>query len=609
MKKNKKITTSTFDLLKSLFVHLSKKRKIQITLLLILMLLSSLAELLSLASLIPFLTLISNPEKAFEIKIIENFAYFFNLNDSNTLLLFFSIVFGLCSILAVIIRLTNISLNHKLVAAIGSDLSLKAYKLTLYQPYKIHIKRNSSRVVSALSTQIDFTQFLIGFTLQFITNLFISIGILIGIYLANWKIAFLAGLFIGGTYLFIINRTKPILIKNSKFISGSMNTQVKNLQEGLGSIRDIILDGSQKTFIDIYAKNDIPRRSRQANNQYFQQFPKLILESVTLIFVSIICILLVSNDSSNGQIVTILGTLALGAQKLLPACQQIYSAWVGIKANSSSAIEVLHLLNQKQSIGESINSFEDFKFEKDIKLQNIKYGYNKKDLIFDGIDLVIKKGEILGIVGSTGSGKSTLIDLIMGLLKPNEGIIKIDDFDLHKKNKISFIQAWRKSISHIPQHIFLKDASVAENIAFGIDKDSIDKIRLMRVAEIANIKSFIENKLGGYHKFVGEKGVKLSGGQLQRIGIARALYKKSEILVMDEATSSLDTLTEKNIINALIKLPHKPTIIMIAHRLSTLSNCDRLIQIENGRIVKEGKPEEIIPFFKNQLTSISKDKK
>ena len=593
--------SSTFNLLYSFWKHLSRKRRIQIIALLAVMLMSSIAELISLASLIPFLTLVADPEKIWRFQIIKKFTDYFQIKNDFNLLLFFSITFGSTALIASIIRLTNVWLNHKTVAAIGSDLSVKAYKLTLYQPYTVHIKRNSSKVISALSSQIDYTQYLIGFTLQLITNTFISFGILIGIFLANWQIALFAFFVIGGNYLIVVKNTKKILLKNSKFIANSMNIQIKNLQEGLGGIRDIILDGSQKTFINIYSKNDIPRRNRQANNQFFQQFPKLILESLTLIFVSIICVILVSNSTNKGEIVTILGTLALGAQKLLPASQQIYSSWVGIKANSAPAQEVLMLLDQEIKISDDPNNSQDLKFDNFIELKNISYGYSPKKLILKNIDLKIKKGEIIGIIGSTGSGKSTLADLIMGLLKPTKGELLVDGIGLYKKDTNKNIHSWRRNISHIPQNIFLKDGTIYENIAFGTERKLVNKTRVRKVAKLAMISEFIENKLGGYKQFVGEKGIKLSGGQLQRIGIARALYKESALLVLDESTSSLDLITEKKIINAILKLENKPTIIMIAHRLNTLLNCDRIMQIENGKLVKEGKAEDIISSLSKQI--------
>ena len=379
-----------------------------------------------------------------------------------------------------------------------------------------------------------------------------------------------------------------------------MQLQVKNLQEGLGGIRDVILGGSQKAFLNIYSQNDFPRREREASNQYLYQFPKLILEFIAIFFIAILALFLISNTSSRGEAITILGALALGAQRLLPATQQLYGCWVGIKGNSASVIEVLNMLNQPiYNLGSEVKS--KLKFKKKIELINLSYSYKNNIPIFKSLNVEIYKGEKIGIVGSTGSGKSTLADIIMGLLKPNKGIIKVDNQKLHDKRNLFLLQAWRKNISHIPQHIFLKDASILENIAFGIEKNQIDILRIKKAARIAMIKEFIENELGSYEEIVGEQGIRLSGGQIQRIGIARALYRNSEILVMDEATSALDSYTEKEIINSINSLENKPTIIMIAHRLSTLNSCDRIIHIEKGEIIQDGVPQKVIPKLSNSI--------
>ena len=592
--------TNTISLFKSFWLHLRRKRKFQIILLLILMIINSIAELISLASLIPFLTILSSPEKIWKLDFIKNFAYFLKIESNSELLLVFTIIFGLTAIFASTIRLTNTWFINNVVASVGSDLSIKAYKLTLYQPYRIHINRNSSKIISALSTQIDLTQYFLGFSLQLITNIIISLGIIGGIFIVDWKIAFLALLIIGIPYLLVIKKIKKIIIRNSKFITESMSTQVKNLQEGLGGIRDIIIDRSQKTFIDIYSENDKPRRKKEAENMYFQQFPKSILETIAIVFIAFICVVIFSDSSNQNEIITILGPLAFGAQKLLPAFQQIYSSWVGMKGNSAAANLVFDLLKQDPYILEKNSKKDLLKFEKYIELKDISYSYKKNKLILEGLNLTIKKGEIIGIIGKTGSGKSTLVDIIMGLIIPNNGTLNIDGKNLYDKNFEENLLCWRKNISHIPQRIFLKDATIYENIAFGIEENKLNETRAKEAAEISNIKEFIDETLGGFNKFVGEKGIRLSGGQIQRIGIARALYKKSQLLVLDEATSALDYETEKKIIDALITLEHNPTIIMIAHRKNSLINCDRIIQLENGKIINQGKPKDIIKSFFNQ---------
>ena len=256
--------------------------------------------------------------------------------------------------------------------------------------------------------------------------------------------------------------------------------------------------------------------------------------------IPILVFLISFNKSDVVDLIAILGTFAIGAQKLLPACQKIYSSWVGIKSNFSSAEIILELLEQNTSFDNNALKKTDINFKKTIELKNLNFSYDNEKIVLDSINLKINKGEIIGIIGKTGSGKSTLVDIIMGLLEPNNGTFEIDGRDIYCDKSKDKISSWRKNISHIPQSIFLRDASLYENIAFGVKKEKINKSRVRKVAELACIKSFIENVLGSYNNHVGEKGIKLSGGQLQRIGIARSLYKKFSLLVMDQATSSLE---------------------------------------------------------------------
>tara|TARA_B100000886_G_scaffold214524_1_gene148744 strand:- start:437 stop:2260 length:1824 start_codon:yes stop_codon:yes gene_type:complete len=597
---SRKNSKNTIRLIFSIWEKLTKKRKKQFCLLILLMLISGLAELFSLAAVIPFLSVITDSETVWRIQFVRDLSNVFGIYQAQFLIIPLTIIFGLASALAAGIRLLNIWVNYKFAAAIGSDLSAKTYKLTLFQPYEIHIKRNSSKVITALSRQIDFTVYVLGFALQLITSSFIVFGLLLGLFLTNWQVALGAGFVIGGIYVIVIQKTKKLLLSNGRFIANSMQLQVKNLQEGLGGIRDVILDNSQNTFLNIYTNNDFARRSKEATNQYLQQFPKLILESISIIFIAVLGLILVSIIEDKSNVITILGTLALGAQRLLPASQQIYGSWVGIKSNAASVNDVLEMLNQKV-LCEKFNK-EDrlLQFSKEIQLKQINYSYDKK-LVLKDINLKIKKGEVLGIVGRTGSGKSTLVDLIMGLLKPKQGFIEVDGKKINYQSFSNELIGLRKKISHIPQNIFLKDSNVLENIAFGSEVKNIDFAKVKGAAKIARIHEFIIEELGGYNAYVGEKGIKLSGGQLQRIGIARALYKESEILVMDEATSSLDEYTEKQIIKSIYSLENRPTIIMIAHRLSTLKNCDRIIHMSLGKIKDCGKPTEILPKISEDI--------
>ena len=285
------------------------------------------------------------------------------------------------------------------------------------------------------------------------------------------------------------------------------------------------------------------------------------------------------------SVLPLLGALALSAQRLLPALQQAYGAWASINGSRASTAEIVALLDQP--FQEDLLRLEPvaLSFEESIRFKDVRFRFSSEGpWVLDNFNLNITKGTRLGIIGGTGSGKSTSLDLLMGLLTPTEGMILVDGQPFNGTR----VRAWQKTIAHVPQSIFLADTTIAENIAFGVPKGEIDIELVRKVARQAQISEFIESSPASYWANIGERGVRLSGGQRQRIGIARALYKKAKVLVFDEATSSLDTTTELSVMDAIDGLDRDLTIVMIAHRITTLSRCDSIVKVEHGRINWQG---------------------
>ena len=299
--------------------------------------------------------------------------------------------------------------------------------------------------------------------------------------------------------------------------------------------------------------------------------------------------LLVLQRSSSAAVIPLLGALALGAQRLLPALQQIYSSWASLKSYNAAIKAVLDMLNQP--LPPQVGVAEPLPFREGLRMEGVYFRYGpEQPEVLQGLDLEIRSGERIGLIGTTGSGKSTTVDLLMGLLVPTSGNVLVDGADLHDLEIPELLVAWRASIAHVPQSIYLTDSSIAENIAFGVPRQQIDLARVKDAAAQAQIASFIESIPEGYSSFVGERGIRLSGGQRQRIGIARALYKQARVLVFDEATSALDTVTEEAVMTAINGHTQSLTLIMIAHRLSTIQRCDRVIQISQGSVVADCPP-------------------
>ena len=569
--------------------YLNNKRKKQLFFLLIIMLVSSLSELISLYSIFPILVFVSN-SKSFENEgfLAGNQVIFSNILE-NIGLGYSSLIFIFIVIFTTFIRLFNTYLNYRIASRISVDISNLAFKKILHQEYLFFVNNNSAEIISTLVIKANMAVYSISLFFQMITGIFVSFAIITALLTINFKISVLTGFLFVFFYLIISLFTFKTLRKNGQIIAKRSDEKIKILQESLGGIRDLILDSNQAVFQTLFKKVDFDIRRREANNQFLAFFPRYSLEGIAIIIlISVLVISTNYNPQNFGSIIALAGTLALGTQRLLPSMQLIYGSWASIQSQKRGVIEILKILDMKENNKNKIKSVKSLFLGKSIKLQNINYAFKKDQPILKGINLEIKKGDCIGIIGKTGSGKSTFLDILMGLIFPREGNIYVDNKEISKSfNSIS----WRKSISHVPQNIFLSDASIGENIAFGVEPYLIDKDKLIKAAEAANLLSFINSKPEKFRTIIGERGIQLSGGQRQRIGIARALYKGGEILILDEATSSLDTQTENSIMESIFSLASKKTIIIVAHRLSTLRKCDKIYKLDNGYLEQIDKKE------------------
>jgi ATP-binding cassette subfamily B protein len=383
---------------------------------------------------------------------------------------------------------------------------------------------------------------------------------------------------------------KKKLIYYGEIISKQQNNVLKNLQEGFGGIRDVILDNSQEIYYKRYKETDFKLRNSQAKVSMIGSSPKFFFEILGFVSIALYA-LNTTRESGNINIaIPIIGVFALGLQKLLPLMQQIYSSWTTLKGSQAILRDSLTHLNQEYP--KFLNNKTRMKITKGIRLENVSFSYEKsQQIVLDKINLSFKVGSKIGIIGTTGSGKSTLLDIIMGLLLPTEGKIYVDDKVINEKN----ISEWRANIAHVPQSIYLTDASIIENISFGKVQDLNSMDRIILSSKMAKINSKIESMPNGYQTIIGERGVKLSGGQRQRLGIARALYKEADIMIFDEATSALDSLTEEAVMKEIDNYLQRKIIFIVAHRITTLQNCDIIIELEAGRIKTIGKYAEMFP--------------
>jgi len=580
-------------LLISIWGHLHRRRRIQLGLLLGVMLASGAAELVSLGAVLPFLGVLTDPERLWQQPLLQAFAGRVGITAASQLLVPATLGFAGAAVLAASIRLANLWLSGRLAAAVGSDLSCEAYRRTLYQPYQAHVKRNSSSLISAMTQQIEDTVKALNTALQIVSAFVVAAGLLIGLLLIDWLVALsTAGLF-GIAYGLVAVTSRRQLQQNGSRIAVANTQRVKALQEGLGAIRDVLLDGSQATYLELYRRADFPQRQLESKTVFLAWFPRFALEALGLVAIAVLGGLLVLQRGAGANVIPILGALALGAQRLLPALQQIYSGWAYLNGWSASLAVVLELLEQPLPQHQVVS--EPLALQQTLRLEGVRFRYAAElPEVLKDLDLEITRGERIGLIGATGSGKSTLVDLLMGLLVPSGGKLLVDGMDLHNPSNAVHLAGWRAAVAHVPQSIYLADSSIAENIAFGVPRHEIDVDRVRQAARKAQISSFIESSPEGYASFVGERGIRLSGGQRQRIGIARALYKQASVIVLDEATSALDTSTEEAVIDAVEELSRDITMLMIAHRHSTLQRCDRVVRIKQGAVVATGSPSVIL---------------
>lgn len=586
---NIRVNINNFELISDLWSHLNKKRKVQFILLIFLMFLGGLAEAMSLGMVLPFIGVLVTPEIIMENKLALQVSQALGIQSANQLVLPLTILFLSAALVAGIIRMIVLKVTTSYSFATAHDLSIDVYKRSIYQPYSVHISRNSSAIVSAITSKVKDVAGTFMYLLNLINSTVLSTVILTTLMVIDSSITLTAmGIFLG-LYGIISLFSFSRLRKYSVIIADQRDGIVKTLTEGLGGIRDALLSATQDTFVKIYQDADLKLQKALASNTIIANIPKPFIETLGIILIGLLAYFLSLQGNLENQLPTF-GALLIGAQRLLPAMQQGYTSYAIIHGANSSLLDVLELLNQKIILNNKGSSSEKIKFERSIKLESVNFKYTPDGPdVLTNISLNIPKGSSIGIIGETGSGKSTMLDIIMGLLIPTQGNISIDDRLL----TIDSMYLWQRSISHVPQNIFLSDATVLENIAFGIEIDLIDKARVKKVAEYSQIAEFIEAQPEQYGVRVGERGVKLSGGQRQRIGIARALYRDSDVLILDEATSALDNKTEESVIKAIEDFNPLVTTIMIAHRISTLRNCDSIIEIDIGKIKREGNFESI----------------
>ncbi len=555
------------------------------------MLLASIAEIVGIGLVLPFLGVLTAPVRVFEHPVAKPYIQALNFHSADELLLPLTIGFAIATLISGVLRLLLLWVNTRLSYAVGADLSISIYRRTLYQPFAVHISRNSSEVINGIQGKTGAVISAISMIITLVSSMIMLSAILVALLSIDPWIALTAFFGFGLTYFIIIAAARNRQISNSKIIARESNHTLKALQEGMGGIRDVLIDGSQAAYCQIYQNADAPLRRAYASSAFLSASPRYAMEAVGMILIAVLAYTLAQQSDGVSGAIPILGTLALGAQRLLPILQQAYAAVSNMQARQASLQDAIELLDQPLPDFVGKVAVEPMSFRDGFALRNLAFQYGPQHpWVLDGVNIEITKGARIGVMGTTGSGKSTLLDIVMGLLQPTRGALEVDGQEV----TIGNLRSWQAHIAHVPQAIFLADCSIEENIAFGVPHENIDRDRVRQAAQQAQIADVIETWRMKYETSVGERGIRLSGGQRQRIGIARALYKQADVIIFDEATSALDNDTERGVMDTIRGLGEDVTILIIAHRLSTLKKCTWILELGNGGLLRQGSYEELI---------------
>lgn len=570
-----------FESLKQLWGILTPLDKRKIIYVLMLVIGMALIESAGVISIMPFLAVLSNPSVIETTPILKKIYEVLGADNTKQMIVYLGVISFAVVVFSTIFKIITQYAVNRFSNLQRHYFSSRLLKIYLNQKYEFYIQNNSALLIKNVLSEVDQ---LIG-TMILPTLTMMSYGVVLfamtGILLIYDPVIALgtAGI-LGFFYISIFMLVRRKLSRIGAEFTQANKERYQSCQEALGGIKDVIINNAKQGYIDQFEKSSRVFARHIATRETLGQIPLNIIETIGYGSIIGLAILLVISGKDVSHILPVLGLYGFAAYRMLPAAQNIYRSISQLKF-SEQVLKVLmpeFHLEKLSTASECVTKNTELKFEKAIRLENISFAYpNRLDKpVLTNFSLEIKKNTSLGIMGKSGSGKSTLMDLMLGLLAPQSGKIYIDDVELTEKN----VEAWCGLVGYVPQFIYLADKSVAENIAFGIPRDQIDLEQVKKVAKLAQIDSFItQNLKNGYAEIVGERGVMLSGGQRQRIGIARALYKNPQILFMDESNSALDTETSVAIDNNLNDLQKELTLIIISHKIVSLSNCNVIIKL------------------------------
>ena len=571
---------SAFSLLKKVGSHLDNKRKKQIKFVLFLSILSSIAESVSIALLVPFISFFINPDNYLFNSLFKTFFKYLNITSEKDILTSVAIFFSLIVLLSSFIKLTHIKLSNTLTDSITSDFRIKIFKFFTDQDYSYHFKHGSNVIMSNLLQKSGSFTTVVFSSINILNATLISLAVMIVLIVNEpfYTPIIIISIIFFFTIIFKI-KSKSILQKGQT-VSTNQNYMVDIFQNAIGYLPEIIIYNIRNFVVTTLKKYSEQTAKSAADVRTIAMTPRIYLEAFVIILVISLIYFTDLNEKSIEYNISYLAILAFGTQKCLPLINSVYNLSISFKNSVPIVSGFLKVLEEGKQPKQEDKEVERLEYKKSIKLSNITFQYDKNlPNIINKFSFEINKGEKIAIKGKTGSGKSTLANIISGLVNPTEGKVLIDDILIDSNN----LKGWQKNIAIVPQAIFLSDTSIMENIALSFDKKDININKVKNSAKTAQIDEFIESLLNKYDENVGERGIRLSGGQRQRIGIARAIYKDTNIIILDEPTNALDNKTEKLIMDSILNLSKDITLIMISHSDTSLKFFDKIIDLDKHK--------------------------
>jgi ABC-type multidrug transport system fused ATPase/permease subunit len=571
---------------------LNKREKRQLVFVVFALLVMGFIELVGVGSISPFISVVSNPEIIHTNEYLDFVYNYLNFSSDTGFIIAFGIV------IIVIIAVSNVCLaGITFIIYIYSgkrfhSISMRLFEKYLRQPYIFFLNVNTAELIKKITGDLHtYINRILVVSLQIIANSIIAVFIIALLVIADPLLSLIISLVISLSYLVIFFFTRGFLSRKGVERNKHNYLKYKYINETFGGIKDIKLLGKEKVFLNLFFLPSKKYAMNDAISDAINGLPKYLLELIAFGCIIGIILFMIETGSKVEEFLPVLALYAFGAYRLLPAFQKIFSAVASIKYYFP-IVESFNEIFAKLPEGERLIDLNVPRIEfHNISLRNIVFRYpaSNKNII-NNQSINIEANTSIAFIGATGCGKTTFVDIVLGLLEPQNGSIFVDGTEITADNK----RAWQRNFGYVPQSIYLIDDTVRNNIAFGIEPEKIDDGAVIKAARIANIQDFIMNEMeNGYDTIVGERGIRLSGGQRQRIGIARAMYHDPSVLVLDEATSALDGLTENAIMDAILNLSHKKTIIMIAHRITTVKHCDIIYLMDKGQVIDRGGYEEL----------------